>query len=205
MPRSRKLQFGAYDTPAPGWVNTDVTPQLMVARVPGLPALLHRLGRISDARLEAHRRGVFRALSYLDVSRPFPFPDDSFEAAYSSHVLEHLLPGDARNCVRELRRVLAPGGVVRLAVPDLDQLVASYDAADPEPFLEGIYQGRTARDNARHWWHYSEASLTRLLEEEGFVRARRRGYREGECPDVETIETRPGSLIVEARVPDGAA
>ncbi len=202
-PLSRKLQLGAFDQACEGWVNTDVTPHLLVARAPGLARLLLLLGVIDERRLEAYRQGRFRALRWLDVSRGFRFPDHSFEAVYCSHLLEHLHADVAERCLREVHRVLMPGGVVRVVVPDLDAIVAAYDASDPDRFLWGIYQGRGVRDkrSARHWWHYNAVSLQALLVRVGFIDVVRCEFRQGRCPDLERIETREWSLFMEATKP----
>jgi SAM-dependent methyltransferase len=196
----RRLQLGAFDQVHEGWLDTDVTPHLLVARVPGLPRLLHRAGVVSAERYAAYRSGAFRAVRYLDVSLRFRFPDNIFECVYASHLLEHLHPDVAEHCLSEVHRVLAPAGIVRLAVPNLDLVVAAYDPADPDQFLTGIYQGRGRRANrrARHWWHYNAGSLDALLRKVGFGEVQVCDYRQGRCPDVELIETRPGSLFMEA-------
>ncbi len=197
---ARKLHLGAFDQAAPGWLNTDVTPHLLVARVPGLAFVLHRLGVIGAQRWAAYSSGAFRSLRYLDVSRRLRFADATFDCVYASHLLEHLHPDVAEHSLREAHRVLRPGGILRLAVPDLDQMVAAYDPADPDRFLWGIYQGRgrRAKRSARHWWHYNETSLGALLGRIGFRDARRCEFREGRCPDLEQIETRRWSLFMEA-------
>jgi SAM-dependent methyltransferase len=197
---SSKLQLGAFDHGVDGWVNTDVTPHMLVARVPGLAATLHAVHVIGDERYGAYRSGAFARLRYLNVARRFRFEDASFEAVYASHLLEHLHTDVAEHCLRETYRVLAPGGVLRLAVPDLDRMVGDYDPADPDHFLWGIYQGRgrRAKRTARHWWHYNASSLTALLTSLGFSDVVRCGFHEGRCPDLERIEHREWSLFVEA-------
>ncbi len=198
---TRRLQLGAFDQACEGWVNTDVTPHLLVARVPGLPRLLHALGLLDDERLRQHRSGTFRPLRWLDVSRQFRFPDASFDAVYCSHLLEHLHPDVAEHCLREVHRVLAPGGVLRIAVPDLDAMVSQYDPHDPDSFLWGVFQGRGARAkrSARHWWHYNRVSLEALLRRLGYADVSCCEFRQGHCPDLERIETRRWSLFMEAR------
>ena len=37
------LHLGCFDRPIPGWVNTDITPHLFIARVPLLPRAMHAL------------------------------------------------------------------------------------------------------------------------------------------------------------------
>jgi predicted SAM-dependent methyltransferase len=51
------------------------------------------------------------------------FADGTFTEIYGSHVLEHFDYKDGLIlALREWRRVLAPGGTLRLSVPDLDML-----------------------------------------------------------------------------------
>ena len=195
----RRLQLVALDQVQDGWLNTDVTPHLFVARVPGLAWLLHRAGVVGPERYAAYRSGAFRRLSYLDVTRPFRFGDEAFEAVYASHLLEHLDPGVAERCLEEVRRVLQPGGVLRLAVPDLDEVVAQYDPSDPDGFLAGLYDAHSGRRsrNSLHRWMYNAFSLEELLRRVGFREVERCEYRQGRCPDVEQIETRQWSLYME--------
>lgn len=72
-----------------------------------------------------------------DVTRPLPFDDATFEAAYLMHVLEHLTPDEARYFACELYRVLKPGAVLRLSTPDLEGACRHYieclDAWDADP------------------------------------------------------------------------
>jgi predicted SAM-dependent methyltransferase len=56
----------------------------------------------------------------------WPFPDQSFDAVYSSHVMEHFTVDQARHVAQECYRVLKPGGVVRIVVPDLQQWATDY-------------------------------------------------------------------------------
>lgn len=56
----------------------------------------------------------------------FPYPDNHFDAAYSSHVLEHFTPAQARHLISEAFRVLKPGGVLRTVVPDLEATCREY-------------------------------------------------------------------------------
>jgi SAM-dependent methyltransferase len=196
---ARKLHIGSFDVVHDGWLNTDVTPHLMIARVPGLARALRAAGVLSDERWAAYASGAFRRISYLDLTRPFPFRDGSIDAVLASHVLEHLTVGEAERCVAEVHRVLRPGGVLRVAVPDLDLVVSEYDPTDPDAFLDGLLQGRErSTSRHRHWWNYNETSMRALLARGGFERSERRGFGEGLCPDVERVDTRPGSLFMEA-------
>lgn len=71
---------------------------------------------------------LYRAPHVLrhDVRRPLPFPEGSFGAAYASHLLEHLDAEHGGRLLREAYRVLRPGGVARIVVPDLEYLCRGY-------------------------------------------------------------------------------
>ncbi|MEM1183437.1 MAG: methyltransferase domain-containing protein [Planctomycetota bacterium] len=70
----------------------------------------------------------------LDVRGGLPFPDESFEAVYHAHLIEHLTPEEGKAFMDECARVLKPGGVLRVTAPDLEGIVTGYlrelDAAD---------------------------------------------------------------------------
>ena len=72
--------------------------------------------------LVAHLPGVIAH----DIRTGLPFPDNSFSAVYHSHVLEHLRRSSAPALLRECYRVLAPGGILRVAVPDLEAIARLY-------------------------------------------------------------------------------
>lgn len=193
-----RLHLGCFDQPVQGWVNTDITPHLWVTRFPGLPALLFRIGRMTAQRFEQHKKGIFKSVTYLDVRKPFPYMNNTFEAVFSSHLLEHLYPSEAEACVEEIYRILKPGGICRISVPDLDRVVASYSPNQPELFLTAILQCDRWAKNTHHW-HYNSNSLLRLLREKSFSDAYRCSHRQGRCPDLELLDNRPDeSLFVEA-------
>jgi glycosyltransferase involved in cell wall biosynthesis/predicted SAM-dependent methyltransferase len=81
-----------------------------------------------------------------DLRLGIPFADDTFDVVYHSHVLEHFSREDGKAFLQECFRVLLPGGLLRVAVPDLENIARAYLAALDEARvgLEG------AQD--RHEW-----------------------------------------------------
>jgi SAM-dependent methyltransferase len=61
-----------------------------------------------------------------DIRQKLPYPDQFFDVCYSSHVLEHLKPLEADSFLLECWRILRPGGIVRIVVPDLEGIVRIY-------------------------------------------------------------------------------
>lgn len=55
-----------------------------------------------------------------------PFPGNYFDFAYHSHVLEHFSKDAAPHLIQECYRVLKPGGILRVVIPDLEQVVRAY-------------------------------------------------------------------------------
>jgi predicted SAM-dependent methyltransferase len=198
MSKTMKLHFGCFNCPREGWINTDVTPHIQVARVPGLAWFLHKAGKLTDQRLDEHRRGVFRKLQYLDVTRRWSFQNASLSTIYSSHVFEHLTLHGARNCLSEARRCLSDDGLLRLSMPDLDLFISEYRAEESLHWATNFFEANERSEKNMHHFMYNFVSLRQLLQEAGFNRVVRRDYREGECPDVEHLDNRPESLFVEA-------
>jgi SAM-dependent methyltransferase len=61
-----------------------------------------------------------------DLRARLPFDDVSFEVVYHSHVLEHFPRSFAPQFLQECRRVLIPGGILRVVVPDLETIARLY-------------------------------------------------------------------------------
>lgn len=90
-----------------------------------------RVGRAVGPWLVGHdRRAKFRSVSERtlvhDLRKGIPFADGTVDVAYSSHVLEHVDRDAVGGFLAEIRRALAPGGVVRIVVPDFAVATARY-------------------------------------------------------------------------------
>ena len=74
--------------------------------------------------IDFHGDGVH--VKRVNLLAGFPFPDSSFDVAYSSHVLEHFTPQQGTFLIRESGRVLKSGGILRTVVPDLEASCQEY-------------------------------------------------------------------------------
>src|SRR5271169_487299 len=81
-----------------------------------------------------------------DLRRGIPYPDNCFDVVYHSHVLEHFSKGEAPQFLRECFRVLAPSGIIRVAVPDLECVARLYVEA-----LEKASKGLMGWDRNYEW------------------------------------------------------
>lgn len=115
-----------------------------------------------------------------------PFADSSAQEVVLSHVLEHFGYEDGRTLIQEIHRVLSPGGVAEIEVPDIAWCLAQFlGAPEPNGFTEvkgnygydhrwGLYAqaiwGDQHHEGLYHKWGYTAHRLGALLQHVGFSR-----------------------------------
>lgn len=88
----------------------------------------------------------------MDMRWGLPFDEGSVEAVYLANVLEHFrYPDEAGALLAEARRVLRPGGRIRIVVPDIERCIEAY-VRDDRAFFE----------ERKRWWPWARACQTRL-------------------------------------------
>jgi SAM-dependent methyltransferase len=205
------VNMGCGDKPTPGWVNIDNSPTVLIANTP-FRALLG--GRSAFARV-ARQAGI----RYGNAFRT-GFPASSVAVLYACHLLEHFDREDAGRFLSEARRVLEPGGILRLCVPDLRRYVDDYlKTGDADGFMArtqiAAARPRTLRawlraairPVRRHNWIYDRDSLGRLLDAAGFVAITGLASGETAIPNpgaLDLSERADGSIYVECRNPPEA-
>lgn len=150
----------------------------------------------------------------LDARKGLPYSDQSVDGIYSEHFFEHLNQAEGLNFLRECRRVLKPRGIVRIAMPDLDEVVHRYVSddwrADGDMFKLGFdwVANRCEMLNIamREWGHkhlYNEEELVRIAQTAGLDPIKRCAHGQSEISEFIGRETRNGSkLIMEFTVHD---
>ena len=143
-----------------------------------------------------------------DLRHYLPFPNDSVDFIFNEHFLEHLTVEQGKNAIREFLRVLKPGGVLRIAMPDLDKTVAEYYNEDWKntPVIKNFgldfIQTRAERINISfrwwgHQWLYNYEELERRIREAvPGVTVIQCELRKSEHPDLRNLETRDESTLI---------
>jgi SAM-dependent methyltransferase len=173
----------------PACVNVDWSIHLRLRK-------LH-LSSVAGSRA-AKIRALPRDIVVHDLRKGIPARDATVDVVYHSHVLEHIDREDAPGFMAEVHRVLKPGGVQRVVVPDFEHLTRRYveafggegheariadiieqivrreaaGTASQHPFrrrIENALLGDARKRGETHQWMYDRLSLTVLLETCGFT------------------------------------
>jgi predicted SAM-dependent methyltransferase len=206
------LHLGCGLTTPGGWVNVDGSWQVVLARYPWIKSLL-----VSVRILPRKQAAIPWSPEVVrwDLAKPLPYANNYFAAIYSSHALEHLYHDDALSLLKECYRVLKPGGVCRIVVPDLGAIMDRYrrakDAKDadaatklmeelmvhdkkPKTGILGMFYRVTAFH--QHKWMYDSDSLARLFELAGFAEVRTADFLDSRIERISDVEN-------EGRIADG--
>lgn len=161
-----------------------------------------RLRRLHLESLGGSRAEKIRALPQSivvhDLRKGIPARDATVDVVYHSHVLEHIDRADAPGFMSEIHRVLKPGGIQRIVVPDFEQLARRYveafgdeghesrvadmieqivrrqaaGTAAQRPLrrrVENALLGDARKRGETHQWMYDRLTLGALLERSGFT------------------------------------
>jgi SAM-dependent methyltransferase len=200
-----RVNVGCGLSPTPGWLNFDNSFSVRVARWPVGLTLCTRLGFLTAKSAELAEMAQRGHVKFANAAARIPCATGSVAAVYSSHMIEHLDRGEALVFLAEVRRVLAPGGVVRIAAPDLSKLIRDYGLkGDADEFVGGLHMGLNRPAGLRDWvkwavvgprhhlWMYDGESLRRLLGQARFTDA-------AVMPPGSTMIAEPGQLDLAER------
>ncbi len=100
---------------------------------------------------------------------PLPYPDSSVEEIVASHVLEHFGHREIRTVMRDWVRTLRPGGKIRLAVPDFEEVARLYLAGAPVN-VQGYVMGGHSDADDHHGAIFDREALTEEMIDVGLER-----------------------------------
>lgn len=111
-----------------------------------------------------------------DVLKGLPLAENSIDYIVSIHVLPEIAYNNLDATLRELHRVLKPGGVLRLSLPDMDRAIRAYQSGDRDYFLIGdeVVKDLSAKLVVQLTWFgrsrclFTDSMTRELLERNGF-------------------------------------
>jgi len=103
--------------------------------------------------------------------------DQSVSEIYACHVLEHVERNEVANIIQEWCRVLEPGGVIRIAVPDFESIVDEYLENKDLTRFQGLLYGGQTYDYNFHHVVFDYTQMKYLLENAGFHDVRKYDWR----------------------------
>lgn len=157
---------------------------------------------------------VLPSTIFLNATKLFPLPTASFDLIFCEHMIEHLDLDGAERMLRECRRVLRAGGILRIATPDLERFTvlpgqplddmtkryvrwANVSAGAPMHDLENpVYAFNQMMRAWGHTFLYDDITLRRALERSGFEAIIRCQPGQSAVPALCNLE-RHGSMIGE--------
>ncbi|HXH26026.1 MAG TPA: methyltransferase domain-containing protein [Vicinamibacterales bacterium] len=215
LPAGLKLNLGCGPVQPRGWVNVDGSNRAWLAsRLPWLDRALTRLGVLPRTEFGPD-------VAVVDLLERFPWPPGSVACIYAGELWEHFEYPDAVRVTAECFRVLAPGGVLRVCVPDgvefWRRYLRLYDEMAARPRAErsagplrehvGLYFREICTRRPifgsmghTHKWQFDEIQLIELFESQGFSEVARMRLHQSRIPDIEAVE-RSDFLIVEGVKP----
>lgn len=180
-----RLNLGCGPKTPSGWINVDYFIGARLMKNPLLRWIFRKTGIVKmDWSPEIYIH---------DLRRPLPWSNDSVDAVYSSHTLEHLSKEAGAHLLTECYRTLKPGGVIRIVVPDLKAFVEQYleGRFSSRDFIESLGVGTTEQGDGLlktflapyvrfpHRCMYDPKSLVETLREIGFQAELRKPFDSG--------------------------
>ena len=132
-----KINIGCGDIRPENWVNTDKSFKIVISELKGIRYLFP-----SSKKSNA---------TYLNIGKKWKFDSGSVDILYASHVFEHLDKVDRAHFIAEASRVVKPGGILRIVVPDLytlcRQYVDGYETGNKDAANRLLYWMNMHKDN----------------------------------------------------------
>jgi predicted SAM-dependent methyltransferase len=211
---SIRINIGCGQTPTAGWRNYDSSWSIKLAGSPRIASLLEMAGVLSSEQREFIDFAKTSDILWADATTKIPEADGCVDTLYTSHMVEHLERDRVMNFLKEARRVLRKGGIIRVAVPDIRHHIDKYlEDQDADRFIEQTHLTRTSPrtlvqmakyfmiGDRNHQWMYDGRSLCGLLTRAGFQDAAvapAGTTRIPDCPELDLSERVRESVFAEA-------
>jgi predicted SAM-dependent methyltransferase len=142
-----------------------------------------------------------------DLRNPLPFDDNSVDYIFNEHFIEHLTVEEGIHVNQDFLRVLKPGGVLRMATPDLTLAVDKYlnlpiykDPVVKQFHLDFINTLADRLNMAFSWWGhkwlYDWEELERRLKEAVCKKITQADLRKSKHTELRGLEIRDNSTLI---------
>lgn len=142
-----------------------------------------------------------------DLRNPLPFDEGTVDYIFNEHLIEHLTVEEGRRVLADLMRVLKPGGILRIATPDLKDAVELYlnpnwrkDRLIKEFHLDFIKTPAELINIEFSWWGhkwlYDWTEMKRRLDEWGYKKYKKTKLRQSTHSALRNLETRNQSTLI---------
>lgn len=210
-----KLNLGCGHIQPQCWINVDGSNRAWLA------SRLNWLDRCLVAMKILSPTDFSESIMWANLLKRFPWKSGSVDVIYLGEMLEHFTKEEAEHVLRECRRVLRSGGIIRIRVPDnaafWRKYLSEYDEMRTRPREQWnlnhtrwtlMYFDNLCVRRPRPWqsmghfhkWMYDDVSLILALQALGFIDATRMAFHRSRIPDIESVEERD-DLIIEATAP----
>lgn len=136
------------------------------------PSRIYGIDIVEDALKKARQRGI--TTINTDLNEEFPLSDDSIDVVFSNQVIEHLT--NTLNFIREIHRVLRPGGYAVVGTENLASWVnifalilgwqpfsSKLDVGNPLSFSGEKGVGPQLISQSAHWHGYGYGTHNKVL------------------------------------------
>jgi len=155
-------------------------------------------------------KGQAYNFTQCDITKGIPYKDNEVDIIFTSHFLEHIDRTQGKQFLKECHRVMKPGGLIRISVPNAFQLTGEYIASDIKKYSHINVGVENAEDDAEAYYElllanhktiYDAVSLSKILEKTGFknIESISPFKSRSEIIQAQTINPHPTiSLVIEA-------
>jgi SAM-dependent methyltransferase len=116
----------------------------------------------------------------VEPGKPYPFEENTFDAVFLGHVLEHIPWKEVPAFLEDIRRITKPGAPVLVCGPDVHKTIKRWaQGQEPWEMVMSVMEhldvedhnvpGLEWWDGAHHHWNCHEKRVEKLLQITGFT------------------------------------